>query len=286
MGADDTGRYICVHADKMMMKLIKFASALGAAAFAFWAFCTPIAVAAEPGVAPVDGASRVSAKDLSYVGAFRLPEGGERPKTFAYGGNAMTFNPDGDPSGPRDDFPGSLFVTGHDRMPYGELPDGTQVAEVSIPQPIMTKQLNRLNRAGILQRLHDVAKGRFHELSELPRVGLQYLKTPGTGAKVHIAWGQHLEPEPSGPTHGWFEPNLTKPNFQGEWFIGNRSFYSVNGYMFAIPKVWAERYGGGRVLATGRFRDGGWSGMGPALIAYRPWRDAAGTPAPPGTRLE
>lgn len=27
----------------------------------------------------------------------------------------------------------------------------------------------------------------------------------------------------------------------------------------------------GRVIATGRFRDSGWSGMGPVLIAYRPW---------------
>ncbi|MCA9977556.1 MAG: hypothetical protein KC413_17475, partial [Anaerolineales bacterium] len=42
----------------------------------------------------------------------------------------------------------------------------------------------------------------------------------------------------------------------------------------------------GRYLATGRFRDGGWSGMGPALFAYRPWVDASGTPAAPGTHLE
>ena len=30
--------------------------------------------------------------------------------SFAYGGNAMTFNPNGDPAGPRDGFPGSLFI--------------------------------------------------------------------------------------------------------------------------------------------------------------------------------
>jgi hypothetical protein len=40
-----------------------------------------------------------------------------------------------------------------------------------------------------------------------------------------------------------------------------------------------------RPLATGRFRDGGWSGMGPALFAYRPWIDSTGTPAPYGKHL-
>ena len=76
--------------------------------------------------------------DFEYLGAFRLPIGGERPLTFAYGGNAMTFNPDGDPSGAGDGFPGSLFITGHDRLAYGELPDGSQVAELDIPIPVIS----------------------------------------------------------------------------------------------------------------------------------------------------
>jgi len=73
---------------------------------------------------------------------------------------------------------------------------------------------------------------------------------------------------------------------QGVWFIGNQSLYSVNGYLFEIPASWADEHAAGRYLATGRFRDGGWSGMGPALFAYRPWVDAAGTPASSGTHLE
>ena len=38
------------------------------------------------------------------------------------------------------------------------------------------------------------------------------------------------------------------------------------------------------MLATGRFRDGGWSGQGPALFAYSPYSDT-GTPAPAGSHL-
>jgi hypothetical protein len=73
---------------------------------------------------------------------------------------------------------------------------------------------------------------------------------------------------------------------QGTWFVSDQHPYSVNGYMFDIPSEWADTYVGGRYLATGRFRDGGWSGMGPALFAYRPWIDEQGTPAPDGAVLD
>ena len=79
--------------------------------------------------------------------------------------------------------------------------------------------------------------------------------------------------------------NLSTPDFQGEWFIGNQDFNSVNGYLFEIPNDWANQYTDGKPLATGRYRDGGWSGMGPAIFAYKPWLDDSGTPAAPGTRL-
>jgi hypothetical protein len=227
----------------------------------------------------------VGPADLVYRGAFRLPDDGERPLTFAYGGNAMTFNPNGDPSGPNDGFPGALFITGHDRMAYGELPDGSQVAEVNIPIPLVAGDPADLPQAAFIQGFHDVAAGLFTEMEELPRIGIAYLDTPATGPKIHLAWGQHFEPDPPVATHAWFDPNLAAPDVQGTWFIGSRSFYSVNGYLFAIPTAWADEYAQGRYLATGRFRDGGWSGMGPALFAYRPWIDAAGTPAPSGTHL-
>ncbi|MEE8389618.1 MAG: hypothetical protein V3S14_02330, partial [Anaerolineae bacterium] len=213
------------------------------------------------------------------------PGDGLRPETFAYGGNAMTFDPNGD-SGSDDGFPGSLFVTGHDRLAYGELPNGSQVAEISIPVPVASDNLADLNQAGFIQGFHDVAAGLFTELEEIPRIGMQYLDTPATGPRIHLAWGQHFEPETPVATHAWFDPNLEVPDMQGTWFIGNQSFYSVNGYMFEIPTSWAGEHAAGRYLGTGRFRDGGWSGMGPALFAYRPWVDEAGTPASSGTHLE
>lgn len=252
---------------------------------------------ASPGARTGDGAyvpalraataatARVEPSDLSYVGAFRLPDVGLRPLTFEYGGNAMTFRPGGDPSGAADGFPGSLFVTGHDRMPYGELPDGSRVAELSIPAPVASRDVSALPVARLLQPLADVTGGLFAGIDEIPRLGMQYLDRPETGPKVHLAWGEHLPPPPDRPTHAWFEPDLSSPRPRGAWFLAGRSPYAVNGYMLEIPEPWANAHAAGRVLGTGRYRDGGLAGMGPALFAYRPWLDAAGTPPSPNASL-
>lgn len=223
-----------------------------------------------------------------YLGAFRLPDDSERPQSFAWGGEAMTFNPEGNPDGSQDGFPGSLFIMGHDRMPYGELPDGNQVAEITIPTPIIADTVRELNQATFIQPFHNVAAGFFPTLVEIPRVGMEYLDTGATGPLIHLTWGQHFQDaaETNVASHAWFHPDLSSPNIQGTWYIGNQSLYSVNDYLFQLPTEWAEQYTSGRLLATGRFKDGGWSGMGPALFAYRPWIDDIGTPAAPGTRLQ
>lgn len=269
-------------------------TALVALLGALWA-CNasePEAPAATPGpplpiTAPVSGAPAtvppppdaplpgglVTPADFTYLGAFRLPDDGERPRTFAYGGNAMTFNPDN----------GTLFVMGHDRIAYGDVPDGNQVAEIAIPIPVNSRNLADLPYAEFRQRFHNPTAGYFKELEEIPKVGLQYLNHPATGPKIHIAWGQHLQPEDI-PSHGWFNANLADPDFRGTWFIGDQNLYSTNGYLFDIPTDWADTYAHGRYLVTGRMRDGGQGGMGPTLFAYRPWADD-GSPPSPGAHL-
>ena len=93
----------------------------------------------------------------------------------------MTFNPRGDPAGPRDGHSGSLFITGHDRLAYGELPDGSQVAEGSIPAPSTARSVAALPQPRFLQGFRNLAAGWFTDLDEIPRIGLQYLDTRATG---------------------------------------------------------------------------------------------------------
>jgi len=233
----------------------------------------------------LDTTTLVQPTDLQYLGAFRLPDATERPQTFAYGGNSMTYNPSGDPLN-NDPYPGSLFLMGHDRQPYGDLPDGNQVAEITIPAPVLSRDVNDLNQAEFLQPFHDVTQGYFTSSEEVIRTGMQYLDIDPTGPKIHLVWGCHFEPETYAGTHAWFNPGLSSPALQGPWRIGNQSFYHVTGYLFEIPASWADQHVNGKYLGTGRFRDGGWSGMGPALFAYRPWTDGGGTPPAPGSELE
>jgi len=233
---------------------------------------------------PPPVSERPQPSDLVYRGAFRLPQGGDRPLTFAYGGNAMTFNPSGDPSDPADGFPGSLFITGHDRILI-DVPDGGQVAEVSIPAPLIAADLASLPTAGFLQDFANVAEGFFPGLDEIPRIGMAYLDHPATGPQLHMGWGQHLDTEPFAASHAWFSPDLSSPDMQGTWYIGDQPPYQTTGYLFEIPAAWANEYTAGRPLAAGRFRDGGWGGMGPALFAYTPWVDENGTPAANGTHI-
>lgn len=242
----------------------------------------PEAPDGSDGVPLTPSGELIQPSGISYLGAFRLPGGEDRPQSFAYGGNAMTFRPDGDPGG-GDVYPGSLFLTGHDRLAYGELPDGDQVAEISIPAPGASRAVEALPTAAFLQGFHEVTGGLFAGLDEIPRVGLLYLSGPG-GARLHLAWGQHLQEEEV-PSHACLQPTLASPSPRGPWFIGDQSAYSVNGYLLEIPETWAEAHASGRTIGTGRYRDGGWSGMGPALFAYVPWTDASGTLAAPRSRL-
>lgn len=159
----------------------------------------------QPITFPPTPADVVATADFEYSGTFHLPGGEDPPRTFAYGGNAMTFNPDGDPSGAQNGFPGTLFITGYDRVAYGGVPDGDQVAELSIPVSIITRNIEELNTAEFVQGFADVTAGYFTTLEEIAKVGMQYLNRPETGPKIHITWGQHLQPDDI-PSHGWFSP--------------------------------------------------------------------------------
>ncbi|MBU0673904.1 MAG: hypothetical protein KJ950_04605 [Proteobacteria bacterium] len=217
----------------------------------------------------------LSPGDLIYLGAFRLPErapGAPDAQGWEWSGEGLAYNPDGDPSDSGDGYPGSLFAAG--------LQSDNYVAEISIPAPVVSKNLDDLNVAGTLQGLTDIRSGYFEAFDEIPRMGMEVLPQQAgqSSAKLYLSWGQHFQDNATTmiPSHAWCDLDLSKPNTMGSWWVGDADMlYSVNAYMFAIPSDWAAAHVGGRMLGTGRFRDGGWSGKGPSLYAIGPWLDGA-----------
>jgi hypothetical protein len=219
--------------------------------------------------------------DLAYLGAFRLPDvpgDDEHSWKWSNWASAMAYFPQGDPAGPADGYPGSIFGVGHDQTQY--------ISEVSIPIPLISagKSVDDLNMATTLQDFHDIRGDLFGEM-EMPRVGLAYLSPRGeqiTG-KLYFAWAPHLDEGATNPSHGWAELDLAHPNPAGPWRIGDYWNYITGDYLFAIPQTWADANTPGMYLATGRFRDGGQGAQGPSLFAYGPWN--AGNPPSQGSTL-
>jgi hypothetical protein len=214
----------------------------------------------------------LSTKDLiqpggiEYLGAFKLPDTNSIEGSWLYSGSAATYYPQGDPIGPEDGYPGSLFATGHEQYQY--------VSEISIPRPIISndKDVDELNEARTQQDFHDIRGDMFGEL-EIPRAGLEYIGKQGEQSfgKIYFTWGQHLQEFDAGASHGFFDINLENPNVHGPWSIKDRVKYETTDYLFEISDSWSEEKLPGMRLATGRYRDGGQGTQGPSLIALKTW---------------
>jgi len=244
--------------------------------------CSPAAApeTGEPEAAgPEAGAAdRLDPDALVYRGAFRLP-GPSGGSNWSWCGDGLAYRADGDPDGPDDGYPGSLFGFGHDHQHF--------VSEITIPAPIVSqaKKPADLPTARTLQPFADVRAGHFTDY-EIPRADLAYLPPQGdqTRPKLYFCFGQHMHQTYKGPTHCWCEVDLANPKTAGPWTVGGLAEYVTSDYLCVIPKAWADAHVGGMRLATGRFRDGGQGSQGPTLFALAPWQH--GNPPEAGARLE
>ena len=224
----------------------------------------------------------VSEDDFSYAGAFLVPssevaiEGAER---FDFGGSASAFNPFGDPDN-TDGFAGSIFMTG--------FPRNAQVAEISIPEPAPHDGTTAgLPIAEMLQPFSDVTDGRADTFVGSEEVGgqgefriggLEVLDGPG-GQRLHwTAWQWQDVGAHDNPGHGHSSLDLSNPDPQGPWFLGDFEGYESAGYVFSVPENFANAELGGRELIAG-FQDieATFSSMsqGPPFFAFSPFEQAA-----------
>jgi hypothetical protein len=89
--------------------------------------------------------------NFEYLGGFRPPLVEGSDSKFSYGGWAVTYRGDGDPNGPDDGYPGSLYLLGFQPTQL--------VAEISIPRPCQTRSIDDVSVAELLQPFGDITGG-------------------------------------------------------------------------------------------------------------------------------
>ncbi len=220
---------------------------------------------------PLDS-RRITPGNFEYRGAFRLPQVEYTHKSrFAFGGFCLAFREGGDPDGPDDGYPGSLFTVGHDQHQF--------VAEISIPKPryLVDKRGFNLLPAKILQDFSDVSDG----FIESESAGTEPFKIGGlyvAGDRLH--WTLYKFYNVNGTrydSHATSSLNIATPKPEGLWHLGDMHggaaewhSYKNAGYIFDVPPERVDDLGGlnlisGLQISTGRQT----SSQGPAMYAYK-----------------
>lgn len=236
----------------------------------------PTTIPIVPPVSVNTERTKLTQNDFTYVGAFRLPKETNGSSRFGYGGGALAFNPQGDPNGTNDGYPGSLYIVGHEHH--------QQVAEVKIPVPKdqRGKSLHDLATANFLHGFVDITEGKgatFDAGHGWRLDGLAYLNAQGSQTTGKIYWTArtYYNVDTSDDlSHGMSDANLSAVNAQGMWRLGEFTGMMTGGYIFPVPSYFADSYLGGKRLISGLFTQQGVSAtsQGPAMFAYAPWLES------------
>ena len=192
---------------------------------------------------------RLSAGSLTYIGGFRLPAESTNNDSFSIGGRQMTFNPAGN----------SLFIGSR----------AGRVAEVSIPSPVNSANVNALPFATFLQPFADPTEGR---LSDVAPDGVSIEGLMVYGNRLHGTASIYYDANNTQRiSHYSRSLQLNQPSFSGwsrVWDAGKTGF--VSGYMALVPAEWRARLGGPAATGQGGIPIAWRTSWGPAAIAFDP----------------
>jgi len=224
----------------------------------------------------------INPEGITYLGAFRTSD------DFYWGGEALAYYPQGDGgqtgAGSTDGYPGSLFVTNVNQ------PENGYVGEISIPAPTTSKpsSTDDLPVATVLNPPVNIRPEAINnwEYVDIWRTGLEYLPAD---QRLYSSWTIHYTV--SGEKHANISAcptaSLGTGPYYGPWYVGQPGQVPIEAhtgdYLFAVPQDWADAHTNGRPLVTGRFRDGGLSGLGPTMYAIP---TAGSTPPALDTELD
>ena len=192
---------------------------------------------------------RLESSDLQYIGGFRLPAHQVNGDDFSLGGNPMAFNP----------ATNGLFVASY----------RGQVAEVSIPSPVNSSDVNAMPFASYLQPFADTTEGHLADISS-GGVGLSGLMV--YGSRLHgtasIFYDANNDQRASHYSHSL---QLNQPSFSGWSQVSDagRSGF-VSGWMTAVPGEWQAALGGPALTGQCCIPIVWRTSNGPAAFAFNP----------------
>ena len=155
--------------------------------------------------------------DLQYLGAFRVPAG----QNLGYGGYTLGYNP-GSSS------PGSLFI--------GCFNTTATIAEISIPTPVNSTNLNNLPTAKLLQPCANPAAGTIG-------IGASDTQIGGIlvfGDKLIVSEYSYYDASKSQTAAFFVKPNatLSQANATGPYTVSAPNIGFVDGWMAPVPSEW------------------------------------------------
>ncbi len=238
-------------------------------------------------------AQRLQPDDLTYAGAFRLPD------EFNWGARGIAFYPDGDGGA------GSLLVTGFELLSDPDHPgescwDPTwnchaTFGEVSIPAPARSDDWAALPAAALLTPLTPFDGGLaatvhreylfVDDIAYVPAQGTQ--SSAKLYGSINLWYAEGVAGEDTFPTV-WMA-DMNGVNARGMFHVGPQATpyhgRKTGAYLFTAPAWYADQYLGGRTLVTGRSRgtpaDGAepvtirGGSQGPTLFAFAPFTEDA-----------
>lgn len=224
----------------------------------------------------------ISPQGIEYLGAVKLPE------IFSYGGDGLAYNPNGDGGvtgpGSSDGYSGSLFITDIN------IPERGYVAEVSLPAPVIsaTKNLDEINEVQILQGPVNIRPDNINswDYVDVWLTGLEYVEEEN---RLYNSWAIYYDViGDKTASLSCVDANNLGGTKYGAWYFGSANNAQLpidtylNDYLFQVPQYWADANLNGRSLISGRYREGGLSGLGPTFYAV----NAVGNNIPsPNTEL-
>lgn len=190
---------------------------------------------------------RLEFSDLTYAGGFRLPADERNGDSFSFGGGPLAFNPARN----------SLFVASR----------ASRVAEITIPAPVNSPDVNQLPFGEYLQPFADPTEGRMKDVGDAALVGLLVYQQRlyGTGMIFYDAnntqsishFSRPLQLNQAGATP-----------MRRVWQRGKTGF--VAGYLAAVPLEWQSRLGAPAITGQCCVSIISRTSWGPAAFAWHP----------------